>query len=189
MKHVALFFVVIAVLIFSCRKEDEDFGLPPATQTGENTFGCLINGNPWVAKLGPDVYDATLRKITSSYDEEGFGVADYFDFYLTANYISLADSIYDSFSFSLRPIYGSGLISSPNIKGEDIHYTDSQPDIATSTYTYLLDTLYPAHVNITKLDKGSNICAGSFDFRLINTNKKDTLLISNGRFDVKYQPQ
>ena len=26
----------------------DSLGLPPATTTGENTFGCLINGEPWL---------------------------------------------------------------------------------------------------------------------------------------------
>ncbi|MEO7801559.1 MAG: hypothetical protein ABIR81_06155 [Ginsengibacter sp.] len=43
------FFLITA----SCKKNntptDED-QLPPATQTGANTFGCLINGKVWLPK-------------------------------------------------------------------------------------------------------------------------------------------
>ena len=49
-------FFIISLFLFltaACTKTDDDAPagpldeLPPATQTGANTFGCLINGEPW----------------------------------------------------------------------------------------------------------------------------------------------
>ena len=53
------FFYTILLLVLGtylgCHKDlpDQDCppGLPCATQTGENTFGCYINGQPWVAQV------------------------------------------------------------------------------------------------------------------------------------------
>ena len=33
-----------------CTKDDPEAGLPSATQTGANTFGCLVNGQVWTPK-------------------------------------------------------------------------------------------------------------------------------------------
>ncbi|WP_418602421.1 hypothetical protein [Hwangdonia sp.] len=48
-----LLFVLSLTLSLSCCNKDDNprnpiDQLPPATQTGENTFGCLVNGEPLV---------------------------------------------------------------------------------------------------------------------------------------------
>ena len=43
-------------------------------------------------------------------------------------------------------------------------------------------------LNIRKLDTDANICAGTFDFRLLDNTNKDTLYVTEGRFDMIYQP-
>ena len=60
----------LALLLGQCQKKEaaparpEDL-LPPATQTGANTFGCLLNGQPWTPRgsNGTDnykvIYDAS----------------------------------------------------------------------------------------------------------------------------------
>lgn len=50
MKHLLLLFIM-AVTLSCCNKNDDQSAnpidqLPPATQTGENTFGFLLNGEP-----------------------------------------------------------------------------------------------------------------------------------------------
>src|SRR5437773_8453594 len=36
----------------SCRKQKNEEQLPPATQTGANTFGCLVDGKVWIPTGG-----------------------------------------------------------------------------------------------------------------------------------------
>src|SRR5882724_1729284 len=43
-----LFYSAIVLLLNSCVKEVAE--LPPATQTGANTFGCKVDGSFWVPK-------------------------------------------------------------------------------------------------------------------------------------------
>lgn len=66
MKHIKLILVAVAAFILmapACSKDDDSNTLPPATQTGANTFGCKINGvvykckghtnaNKWLATEG-----------------------------------------------------------------------------------------------------------------------------------------
>lgn len=44
-------------LLIACKKEDPALTpleqLPPLTFEGKNTFGCLIDGGAWVAKVPP----------------------------------------------------------------------------------------------------------------------------------------
>ena len=188
MKKSTTILVLLSFIFFTCRKEENNFGLPPATQQGANTFGCLIDGKPWVAEIGLGVFDPLIRKTEATYDEVGVGVADISYFYLSATFVSLPDSVYNAFRFNIRPIYATGIIDFSNVERKDIKCIFSQPGIATHTSIYLLDTLYPINMNISKLDTKANICAGTFEFRLINKAKKDTLNVTNGRFDVIYQP-
>jgi hypothetical protein len=59
-------------LLTQCKKADLDPAsqLPPATQTGAGTFGCLLNGQPWTPSGNNSYsnysvsYDPTYRKGT-----------------------------------------------------------------------------------------------------------------------------
>ena len=53
-------------------------GLPPATQTGAGTFGCLVDGEPWVAKSAPFASGSTVGlRVTYYPDWNGFVVRAY----------------------------------------------------------------------------------------------------------------
>jgi len=191
MKNLTLLLLIsILCLSAGCKKDDDSpdnlYELPDATQTGENTFGCLVNGEPWVAEIDSGVLDPTIYKIRATYDEIGAGVADNFYFSLSSRFISLPDSVYDIFSFYLKPIHKETEINCYDLERKDISLTYSQPGTATDIRTYILDTLHVSYLNITTLDTVINVCSGEFEFRLINNNT-DTITISEGRFDVIYQ--
>lgn len=54
MKKILTALTLLIVVFASCNNDDDNTPqnpvsqLPPPTQTGENTFGCLINGEPFV---------------------------------------------------------------------------------------------------------------------------------------------
>ena len=54
MKKILTPFLAILLIAASCKKtkteSESPDQLPPITQTGANTFGCLINGNVWLPK-------------------------------------------------------------------------------------------------------------------------------------------
>ncbi|MBQ0767738.1 MAG: hypothetical protein KBT58_00490, partial [Bizionia sp.] len=53
MKNLLLAFALL-LIVSNCNKNDDDQPtnpidqLPPATQTGANTFGCLLDGEPFL---------------------------------------------------------------------------------------------------------------------------------------------
>ena len=70
MRHATPLLLLAALLVLSqCKKKDPgpaptpESLLPPATQTGANTFGCLLNGQPWT----PAGFDGTTN-YSVSYD-------------------------------------------------------------------------------------------------------------------------
>lgn len=63
-------FTFLLLIASSCKKDANKDKLPPATQTGENTFGCLINGEVYI----PKGYDGTGKpnpKVQFDYDLQG----------------------------------------------------------------------------------------------------------------------
>ena len=85
MKKYIILSISIILVLFSCKKDDIDLhkyaGLPDATQSGQNIFGCIANGNPWVA--GSD-YLTIIPKVSASYDEPQF-LTNWIPFYLQIN--------------------------------------------------------------------------------------------------------
>src|SRR5690554_904281 len=54
-RHTLLLLLPLLMLLLSCDKDDDKPAdpvdqLPPATQTGANTAGCLVNGEPFTPK-------------------------------------------------------------------------------------------------------------------------------------------
>lgn len=56
MKKLHFLLITALILLSSCHKDDDPIApidqLPPATQTGAGTFGCLVNGEPFIDNSG-----------------------------------------------------------------------------------------------------------------------------------------
>jgi hypothetical protein len=177
--------LLAALCCFACEKEDNAWGLPPATQNGANTFGCLIDGKPWVANIAVGILDPTLRPLDMTYDETGTGEFYHNNWSVTAKRVN--DSIGESIGISARKFDKAlSLRLRPNgLKA----YVALAVTGQFGFMDYQLDTLQPYKIEITKLDTLHNICSGRFEFVAITRDKKDTLHITQGRFDKKYGPE
>ncbi|MFT5984460.1 MAG: hypothetical protein ACI9RM_002925 [Ulvibacter sp.] len=195
MKSTTILLLVI-FCCFSCGKDDDGpdnpYGLPNATKVGANTFGCLINGEPWVAEdnrlLGKD--------INATYDEIGVGVSDNSYFTISSKYFPESSfpppdsAISDIFSIRVTPIYSEGEVDFSSLTRKEAVYKSGFLNIPGTLNIYELDTLYSDnYINVSNLDLENNIISGEFTFRLIRPNNSlDVILITDGRFDVVYQP-
>jgi hypothetical protein len=164
--------------------------LPPITQQGLNTFGCLVNGKVWVPfypcdLAGPDAvalsYDITplytyaaLPILFSMMIGNASGDHSYFN--IRQNY-SLSDHI-----------YGPGNI----IDSILISYVGS-PGVIYYPYNYNYPgQAFPRYFQITKLDTVNKIVSGIFAFTLyapVGAGRQfqlDSLVISQGRFDLQF---
>ncbi len=176
MKHISLLLIFLLPLLSSCNKykRQDNIGpnnLPPITQTGANTFGCLINGKGFVPQ-GPPLQDSPGPFVVS-------GVA-------TAVNINAVDQYHGQIRFNLG-------IDTSNFKmGSTFPLLQSKSGLkASSTVGFAisyseLDTLSsPGQLTIRYYDKTKGILSGTFSFDAFS--KLGTKYeVRDGRFDVKF---
>ena len=170
MKQYYILLLSFLLLSSTCKKEDTKpiDQLPRATTEGKNTFGCLVNGEAWIAHIednpvffGEDVLDV-------HYDEE-----DYLRI-VAEREVSRVDQT----MILHATVFPQG--SSVFRRGSNLRdLTDACND------EYELDTSAFHQLTITKLDLDYNIISGTFGFTLF-LEDCDTLEITEGRFDAIY---
>jgi hypothetical protein len=177
--------ICYTLLSISCKKNNSTTtdpnnvpGLPPATQSGANTFGCLVDGVPWVPQ-GNDGGTSNLSiDYDSGLDNGSFNIfaKRILNFPNTSTSIRLG--ILDSMNFRTVPI---NLNVSKTSKGYVNH------SIIGSCFLnpYENETKATGKILINKHDLTNRIISGTFEATLIKT-PCDTIKITNGRFDFKF---
>ena len=180
-RSLAFFVAALLCSLPACRKHTETPDpLPPATQEGKNTFGCYIDGKPWVAEIDPNILDPSLRKIDAAYDEPGVGLYDVYSLSILASKVT--DSLDEYLILGVRPLFKEGRIELTHLDYSSIKMRLDRP-----IRVYEIDTTFLQILEVTRLDTAHNICAGLFTFTLVSKNKPDTIYITDGRFDIRYQ--
>ena len=158
-----------------CKKKDDprpEEQLPPATQSGANTLGCLVNGQPWTPQ-GNDGYS----NYSISYDPNPYGVLDLTTYRYQQNpankqmLILYTRELRGPRSYDLRDIPLTRVSWYDRLTGCDFHSGDPG--------TYQKGTL-----TITKLDLQAGIISGTFSFTLAKPGC-DTVRVTQGRFDKR----
>jgi hypothetical protein len=149
--------------------------LPPATQAGANTFGCLVNGQAWTPR-GNDGF--SNYSVVLDRDANG----DILDIHTYRIYGQDPDESQAMVLFATQ-IKGIGayLFRSPqrtraSFEYQKTHCYWSSRDSAT---TYRRGSL-----TITRLDRVAGIISGTFAFTLYKPGC-DSVRITQGRFDRK----
>ncbi|MDP3665079.1 MAG: hypothetical protein Q8R50_00240 [Sediminibacterium sp.] len=181
-------FLIIAasfvLLISGCRKNkpvNPVDQLPPETQTGTNTFGCLVNGQvfkPGGASLSGGSLQCNYQLLPNN---------GYY-FVLIGRYRNNNNGSGSSvglYTDSLNLIEGAKFNLKTRINGNPSasysFYTS-----AISLQSYETDgNLYKGELWIKKLDTVNQIVSGTFWFDAVNTNGQKTK-IREGRFDMRY---
>ncbi|MDP1811710.1 MAG: hypothetical protein Q8K66_09950 [Sediminibacterium sp.] len=181
-------FLIIAasfvLLISGCRKNkpvNPIDQLPPETQTGANTFGCLVNGEvfkPGGASLSGGSLQCNYQLLPNN---------GYY-FVLIGRYRNNNNGSGSSvglYTDSLNLIEGAKFNLKTRINGNPSasysFYTS-----AISLQSYETDgNLYKGELWIKKLDTVNQIVSGTFWFDAVNTNGQKTK-IREGRFDMRY---
>lgn len=169
----------------SCKKQNtlemELTKLPQATQTGRNTFGCLVNGKAWVAQ-NQDCFLLCDPSFKMDFDHDfggNFGIDAYW-IDSKKNIKQRIDIMVDSLNFNLIKhinIYNSHsgvFFINYKINGQCGKYDRFDDD----------DVTYSGIVEITKYDLQIGIISGTFEFTLAKPGC-DTIKVTNGRFDKK----
>ena len=167
------FLTFYLLTLVACSNDDKPENpvdaLPPITQTGENTFACLINGKPFFSSKDRR---ASYTVANGAYT---FGV-----------YGSRRDEI------GLRTVSIQGIDVDPLKEGT---YTLKSEISGNFSAIYLigggitLDTgttdENPGLLTITRFDLEEFIVSGTFEFSVID-DEGNTLNFTDGRFDLKF---
>ena len=174
-----LFAVLILVLLFAgCKKEDKTpinpiDQLPPATQTGANTLGCLIDGKPFTAYGKP-----------SFLNEQGVSFQPFIN---TAWYISgkvghqhlIMNINYDS-SISLPAIFK---MSDNYPAGAEFLNPLDENTAITGSNDFKTDSVHKGTLTVQYYD--GTMIAGIFSFDCAN-DAGELIHITDGRFDISF---
>lgn len=170
-----LLFILALGLLTGCLFTDDldSDGLPKETQTGQNTFGMLVDGRTWRT--------STINVLTNSV----------YAFYKPSRqflYISAIDRSDEEISLFIKGVKTNGTYKiSP--------YDESLfPVCADSTRLEIVDSCDEAFklvnnstslIEISRLDTLERIVSGTFNLDLTN-DQGETVIISKGRFDISY---
>ena len=181
-----LFFLSLFLINSQCKKHkpiDPLSQLPPETQTGANTFGCLVNGQAFVPK-GP-----SLGPILSSYYQQIYSGPDGYVFQVAAYDKSHGDDRYSILLLgdSLKIIGPQTIYIKGKIKGNTsgAYYTSKFNGTIFINNDYFSTDLTGGELIIKKFDEINQIASGTFWFNALG-NSGDTVKITNGRFDVRF---
>jgi hypothetical protein len=191
MKKVPILFLTVILWWTSCKKDDTGiiFTLPAKTQTGKNTLGFLLNSQVWT-NYGK-IYFLTApseQNITAYYPYNG-GISIQADRVL---YKNGGLSSTETFTIAIEKTFTG--TNSYNLSSNDnggVYYTIS--DSLRENY-YCSSELSPSvNVTINKFDTTNKIISGEFFGKLYkqilyppSINYNDSIIIDQGRFDVKY---
>ncbi len=146
--------------------------LPPATRTGANTFGCLLNGQPWT----PSGYNGTSNYsvvIDSAYHGGNVDVRAY----------RYTDNLLQYFIFGGDGINRVGTYSL-DTGPKSIFFTDQHLPLACQNFESNAGQYRRGTLTITRLDLQAGIISGTFAFTLYQPGC-DSVRVTNGRFDKK----
>ncbi|AII52041.1 DUF6252 family protein [Hymenobacter sp. APR13] len=174
-----LFLYAALLLLSQCSKcKDNDPSpeaqLPPATQTGANTFGCLVNGEAWTPRG-----NNSNSNYSVSYDPGLNGGL----FSLQTYRYPDKSEFFQSISLEVISNARVGSYSLPSPRRTRVVFQDTRPNCywssADSATTYRRGTL-----TITHLDLQAGIVSGTFAFTLYKPGC-DSIRVTQGRFDKK----
>lgn len=169
--------------IFACKKqmpndppEEQNVSLPELTHEGKNTFGCLLNGEPFVASVDYAFGGPTAVWAEFVEDQRYFSIQGTREF---------ENDDLDNVSLKAFITDGEGSYEIFFTTDEYKGYTGVGGSIGCSYY-HDLDN--KGTVEITYLNMETNIVSGRFEMDLINPDcpSGTVLEVTEGRFDVKY---
>lgn len=190
MKKTTLFLISLAIL--SCKDEEYDnigdfarLQLPDSTETGQQTFACLVNGNVWTVfgktqdrsftSIGEAPWDD--NKIQASVEETSINIAG------TLTVVDDGEQILRQHLFIKFQLQDPAVAtySIGNDIGSSVTFTDNGMDFTR----YKSSEKNPLTLLLKRYDSG--IVSGTFrGFLFNNQDPFDSIQISHGIFDVKY---
>jgi hypothetical protein len=175
-KLILLLFTTFAL---SCCNKDDDKPktelekLPPATQTGAQTFGCLIDGKAFVPpKFGTNAPNAFYQFVGGVYTLSIYGSTDGGANLKSINIGCLDMPLIQETNYLLKEELVNNYFGEYNIGGG-------------ITFSGASTTTNPGTLIITRFDPSNFVISGTFEFTVLDDNGVE-IKITNGRFDMQY---
>lgn len=165
--------LVTCFTLSSCDKDDNNCQgincLPPATQTGAGTFGCLVNGEPYVDNSG--FFNCFYQLVDGKY---------YFGIQAEDNVsnIVLIGLGSNASNIELNTLINLNIDEPQNFYG-GINLSNLGGTIKTSNSA-------DGNIKFTKLDFQNSIVSATFEFTVTDPNTGVIYEISEGRFDALF---
>ena len=173
--------LLVALLGLSkCKKNDADptSQLPPATQTGANTFGCLVNGQPWT----PSGNDG-LPNSVALYDP-GINTPSGAQLNIETYRVGAPETSITLYCGPITPqkrTFSIGIpLNRPPLAEATGCYEGGSVSFCNSSLAYIT-----GQIVLTRMDEQAGIVAGTFWFTAVRMGSSDTLKVTQGRFDYK----
>lgn len=166
----------LSLISASCKKEKTGIdGLPPATQTGEQTFGCLVNGVLFKPK-GVSIDGGPV--LQSNYQ---FVNGDYI--YIVSATQKINNSLFAIDINVLGILMRGGTPLTTGEKGVGIAaYTVYRSGVINE---YRTNSINKGELKITRFDDVNQIVSGTFWFDAVN-DKGEKVEVREGRFDMRF---
>jgi hypothetical protein len=177
---VSLILVSVVLTASNCRKKNTEKPidkLPPETQTGANTFGCLIDGNAFIPKgnpLGGAIKKAQYQFVNG---KQSFGVSGS---RIDGEKAHLVGIIGDSIRISIGT-FNLASLAAGKFRGGYTYRDITNP----SGISYLTDEFQRGELIIKHFDTINQIVSGTFWFDAINS-RGQIVQVREGRFDLPY---
>ena len=171
-----LLLLLLSTFALSCCNNDDDKPiaeinkLPPATQTGANTFGCLLDGKAFLPGNGQNTLDCVYQFVNDEYYFALQGNNEINNFSVLIGLSTNAKHIEQNNTYALNGNIPFNAYGTYALNG-----MFSTTDGAT----------YTGELTITKLDEINHIVSGTFWFD-IEDFQDNSHQIREGRFDMQY---
>jgi hypothetical protein len=174
----------LLLALASCKKDAPDAGLPPATQEGKNTGGCLINGEPFVAtEYAGNILTNPIPPLDGGFS---FGSV----------YIVTLRGMYKRQRASLMLFLRQRVIGAYPLNLNTVYYPQGDPlqmeshatfsTAGSGGETYGTSAQHTGHVVLSRMDYQAGIGAGTFEFTAASpSDPTKTVIVTYGRFDRK----
>jgi len=170
----ALLVIITTSLGSGCKKNK----LPPATQTGAYTFGCLVDGKVFLPKGSPFAGPVIKAQYQYVNGKQGFAISARHSEGETGQTVSIGG---DSITITERTYE----LATRNISGKLAGaYTFSK--VTTLGNYYYTTEIQRGQIVIKNFDEMNQIVSGTFWFDAIDSTTGKIIQIREGRFDLPY---
>ncbi len=192
MKITIHFSLIVLCFITSCGKTNVTINdLPPATQKGVNTFGCLVNGKAFINQKNIFFTRSSfdLSYVKSSHFIFSLSAFDTYnhpfkELYIVVNGTALHSGDKVSINSSIYDLNSNYDLNSIGAKYSIANEINPSVFVLSDYYTYPPNT---GELDISLVDTIKKIISGTFSINATDTSGKNIVHITERRFDCKYQ--